>query len=979
MKNIIILAHEFSKLDKEKVIKIKHIIMALDFVEIVDKKSKEFIYNYFEINPDLHIYPKLQLLPKELDADDETIFDKRATLFIGRARKVGCLDREISRFYNPEFPSFFDTLDEDILDTFLEDELESDFFINREEEVTENEGFELLKTAMEIKKNLSSKLFGQAQAIESISDSIKNNIVSGSSTPKQTYLFLGPPATGKTYLAELLSEYLSEYVVKRFDMTQYTHLDSGGYLYGTARFWGNAKPGSLTSFVKKHPKSIIILDEFEKADNAVQTNLLTIFEGGFLQDACGWCPNSKPWGAPGEKGKQLKCSETEIDDIVDFTQTIFVITSNLGKELYSDSKFIELLDQDYTQAESMILDVLKREKKRKGDNDSGEQAIVPELVSRFSQANIVLFNNLAYDAFELIADQAFNTYKDEFCKKFKVSFDVSSDYALFLKTQILLLAPELDARRVKSKIGINFFDKVTDFFMSFGEDMPKFSTVKIVVDKDVRDYLSENINTYIADNKLVHELFRKNLTLKVKQEFSYKNEVITCFIKSCSLERVLKVKDFGADGLVFDIPNISFNDIAGHKMAKMRLQETIRFLKNPKYLEEFKIDAPKGMLLYGVSGTGKTLLAKAFAHEANLPFIAVTGSDLLDLNRIEKIFKKAKEYAPSIVFIDEIDAIGSRENNTNREIFINQFISELDGFSSNIDETVFVIAATNYKSKIDSAILRPGRIELHIQINALDRDARRYFLQDILETKPVEGAFDMDILLMYTTGMTGAQLELIGKEASIYCIRKKFKKITQDILLEQINIVKYGAKIQHKNLASILDHTAIHEAGHAVLHRLLMPHIKIEQVTVVPREETLGFVSYDSEDVIVNLSIEDIKNKIVIAYAGRTAQIKKYGKDLGMDTGASSDLKQATHYAYLAITRYGMDNELGYINLEELLNYNKEYYTQKIDQALQRWLEDGRKSTEKLVAEHWEKIEKLAKLLIKKEVVFEEEMNETIF
>ncbi len=968
MTNILSLALIISVRSNQTTIDLEHIKMTFSYIEILNEEAKNFIYEYLDIQPNLYVYDQPNTLGKNLKINLKDMLSYDALKFFAMLEQKGLTKDNFTRFYKQPI------IVEDILNyEDIDDDAINSFLSNNKPDI--NEGFNLLKTAIEIKKTLSSKLYGQDQAIESISDSIKNNILANTNSPKNTYLFLGPPATGKTYLAELLSEYLSGYKIKKFDMTQYTHNESGGYLYGTARFWGNAKPGSLTSFVRENPKSIIILDEFEKANNTVQTNLLTIFEGGFLQDSCGWCEGNKPWGSPDEKGKPLKCPETEIDDIIDFKQTIFIITSNLGKELYSDSKFISLLKQNHTQAESMIIDTLKREKKNDEDDEGSKPAIVPELISRLSQAHIVLFNNLTYQAFEAIADKAFNQYKEAFCKKFDIVFNISSDYKIFLKTQILLLAPELDARRVKSKIGINFFDRVTDYFMTFGDSMPEFSEVRVSISKKVKEYLLEHIDIHINNDKLVNELFRKNSTLDLNQEFSYKDGVVTSNIKDCSLSRIVKIKDFGEDGLVFDIPDISFEDIAGHKMAKMRLEETIKFLKYPKYLENFKIDSPKGMLLYGPSGTGKTLLAKAFAHEANLPFIAVTGSDLLNLSKIKSVFKKAKEYAPSIVFIDEIDALGTRSDNSNREIYINQFISELDGFSSNIDESIFVIAATNYKDKIDKAILRPGRIELHIQINSLDKEARRYFLQNIIDTKPIDGKFDMDMLLMYTTGMTGAQLELIGKEASIYCIRKNLDAITQDILVEQINIIKYGEKIQHKNLESILESTAIHEAGHAILHKVLMPHIKIEQVTVIPREDTLGFVSYNNEDNISNLTIEDIQNKIIIAFAGRLSQIKKYGKADGMDTGASSDLRQSTYYAYLAITKYGMDDELGYINIEEISKINNEHYIEKINEALHRWIDDGKNSAEILVNTHWEKIEKLTQLLIEKEVVFEEELS----
>lgn len=832
----------------------------------------------------------------------------------------------------------------------------------------------LIREAREMKRSLSEKLYGQDRAIESITDSIKNNILSNTNSPKSTYLFLGPPATGKTYLAQLMSENLKEYKVKKFDMTQYSHVDSGGQLFGTARNWGNAKIGALTSFVKKNPKAIIVLDEFEKANNQVQTNLLSIFEGGYLTDTCGWCGKGDsddiPWGGEDVLGTTIKCPEAEIIDKVDFTQTIFVITSNLGKELYSDHKFLEIIDKDYLQAESMILDALRREEKQ--DNQAGgeQPAIVPELISRFSQAQIVLFNRLNYKAYETIADNEFKAYTEAFCTEFGMKFKLSSNYKNFLITQVLSFAPELDARRIKSKIGVNFFDKVTDYIMNTGEDTTDFKEIKISISKEVTQFIKKHIKDDIENEKLVKELFRKNLVLDIEDKFTSVNGILTYKIISCQFTKVKRVKDFSEDGLVFNIPDVSFSDIAGHTKAKTRLNETIKFLKEPTLLTAFDIDSPKGMLLYGPPGTGKTLLAKAFAHEADLPFISTTGTDLLDSERTKKIFAKAKEYAPSIVFIDEIDALGDRNKDSNRKIPIGKLLSEMDGFSSSLDEAVFVIAATNFKESIDPAIIRPGRIELHIEIDNLDKEAREYFINKIKETKPIQGKLDMNKLLMYTAGMTGAQLKLIGQEASIYCIRHGIKAITQEILIEQINTIKYGEKISNRSIQEMLEETAIHEAGHAVLSKILMPHIKIEQITIAPRANTLGFVSFNNEDSNNNMSVQDFKNRICIAMAGRESQIKKYGNIEGVDTGASNDLEQATRSAYLAIAHYGMDEEVGYVNIDGIPN--AKYYNEMIDVALQKWLREGKEETKKLITEHWNKIEKLSKLLLEKEVVYED-------
>lgn len=846
----------------------------------------------------------------------------------------------------------------------------------------ENEAQKSIAFAKKLKEDLSKDLFGQEQAINTVVNSIKNNIMENKKAPKATYLFLGSPATGKTYLAELMSENLPNYKIMKFDMTQY-HQQNGGELYGYPAGWKGYGVGQLTGFVHRNPKAIIVLDAFEKCDTNIQSNLLGIFEGGKMRDGCGW---DKITDDPCSENLDIIYSDENANYMVDFTEAIFIITTSLGKELYLDNRFKELVKQDYIQAESMILEAIRREKKRDSRSGGLQQAILPELVSRFSQAHIVLFNKLNYAAFANIAKKVFLQYKDEFNKKYEIEFNQGSNFENFLKTQILNFAPELDARRIKDKVSTTFFNRITEYMMDSGKSTQEYSEIKVSISKACVAYLNEMVTPLIEDEILVKELFRKNVTLDIDDTITDKNGVITYKIRSCKFKQVTRIKDFSEDGLVFDIPNISFDDIAGHYKAKQRLHEVINFFKEPKRLESFNITPPKGMLLYGPPGTGKTMLAKAFAKEAELPFISVTGLELLQPEKTKQIFAKAKEYAPAIIFIDEIDTIGKRGGEESREVPINKLLSEMDGFSDNKGENIFVIAATNYKDNIDAAIIRPGRIEIHIEINNLDKDAREYFLNLIIEKKPTSGIFDMNKLLMYTAGMTGAQLELLGKEASYYCLRHSLPAITQDILIDQINAIKYGEQQSYLSPEEMFEETAIYEAGRAVISKVLMPHVHIEHISLTPKDNNEHFVSHNYNDVQDNMTVKDFKDKICVSLAGRTAQIKLFGEIEGMDTGASNDIQQATRDAYAAIAHYGMDKEVGYININGVMdakeksvsNKETEHYHAKIDTALERWMLEGEKSTTDLVNEHWHTIQNLSKLLLEKEIIYADELDEIL-
>jgi ATP-dependent Zn protease len=846
-----------------------------------------------------------------------------------------------------------------------------------------NQAFDYIKNANKMNDALKKELFGQDRAIASIVNSIKSNLSTQRDAPKATYLFLGPPATGKTYLAELMTKQIEGYKIRKFDMTQY-HEQNGGELYGYPKGWSGYSVGQLTGFVHDNPKSIIVLDAFEKADNVIQNNLLSIFEGGEMRDACGW---DKMTDMPCSDDDAKVYNEGNANYIVDFRQTIFIITSSLGKELYSDNRFIKLVEDDYIQAESMILDALKREEKPNIKTGGTQKAIIPELLSRFSQAIIVLFNKLNYVAYEEIGEKAFLEYQNVFEEQFEMEFHIEKNFQNFLKTQILIFAPEFDARRIKNKIGESFFSRVTDKILDAGIPIDHCDDIKVSLSKKVVSFMKENIEPLIKEEKLVKELFRKNIKLEVDDSFTIKDTTVIYRVKDCRFKQVKRIKDFSEDGLVFDIPNVSFDDIAGHHKAKSRLLEVIKFLKEPKLLSQFNVRPPKGMLLYGPPGTGKTLLAKAFSAEAELPFISITGVELLQLDKIKRVFEKAKEYAPSIIFIDEIDTIGKRGKDNSREVQINKFLAEMDGFSNKEDENVFIIAATNYKENLDTAIVRPGRIEIHIPVDDLDKDARRYFIEKIINNKPTEGAFDMNKLMIFTAGMTGAQLEMISKESSYYCIRHGIPAITQEILIQQINTIKYGDKHAEILDVKMYEKTAYREAAHVVVSKLLMPKVEIKQISVIPRNNSNGFIENNYEKLQKSTTIEGVKNRICVSLAGRVAQIKKYGQVDGMDIEASSDLKHAINEAYIAITHYGMDKEVRFVNLKgqkhpedkESNNPNQqECSNQKVDEAIDRWMRELEQETIELIDKNWNKVEALAKALLDKEIMYSEDLEEVV-
>ena len=912
MRTLFLTAKKFAIDDDASLITLVHLKKALTTLEFVDKDAKKLVLDYLQISPT----PSSLFTKENLDT----------------AAKHDKID------FDDNVLKFKKHLEEN---SFALSSIVSRIFIEK----TNN--LKAIKNRIQkLEESLKSKIFGQDQAIEAVCDKIVESSYNiATDTPKAIYFFLGPPATGKTMLSQLMGEELEGYdAFKIFDMTQYSSSKDGFGLFGLEKGYTDATEGKLTKFVKENPKSIVVFDEIEKTHPDVLSNFLMLLSAGEAED-----------GFTGET--------------VNFKETIVVFTSNLGSELYNNSNFIKMMGENPAEANSTIIEAIGREERI--IDGTQRKALSPELLSRLSQGQIVLFNKLPFSALLNIIKSKVLDVQENFEREFGLNIEYNS-FNSILSLLLLSFAPQIDVRKIKSRLPLALFDLITDFIRSNDN---KISKINFNIDEASIAFLNQELLSLDvnAQKSFLHNIFRKNETFTYELATDFKNNILTFTYSEIKRKKLARSVDFsGDDGLVFEVPNISFKNVAGHKVAKKRLLEIINILKEPKRLSEYDITAPKGMLLYGVPGTGKTMLAKAFANEADLPFIQTTGSEILDIDLMKKIFKKAREYAPSIVFVDEIDAIG-RRNGTNLDIRINQFLTEINGFSDNAEEQVFIVAATNLKEKIDDAILRSGRIDLHVEINALDREAREFFVNRILD-KPTSGTFDKEKILTYTAGMTGADLEKVARESSLYVFRNNLEAITQEIVIEQINTIKYGSRITHKDIDKEIASTAVHEAGHAVISHILMPEITIEQITVVPRDEALGFVSYDQDGHFGNMSRDDFKNKLCVAFAGREAQLKEYGIS-GLDTGAFNDLKMATRYAYIAIAYYGMDEDIGYLNTKGIPD-DKPFADEKIEQRVKVWLDEAQTRTQELITTHWEKVSLLAKLLQDKEIVNEAELLE---
>ena len=444
---------------------------------------------------------------------------------------------------------------------------------------------------------------------------------------------------------------------------------------------------------------------------------------------------------------------------------------------------------------------------------------------------------------------------------------------------------------------------------------------------------------------------------------------------------------------------VTFDDVAGLEEEKEELKEEVEFLKNPKKYIDMGARIPKGILLVGGPGTGKTLLAKAVAGEANVPFFSISGSDFVEMfvgvgaSRVRDMFKEAKANSPCIIFIDEIDAVGRHRGaglgggHDEREQTLNQLLFEMDGFATH--ESIIVMAATNRPDILDPALLRPGRFDRQIVVGRPDLKAREEILKLHAKNKPFVPGIDFKVIAKNTAGFSGADLENMINESALLAARKDKKTIDINDVEEAMVKVMMGPEKKSKIISEKEKKlTAYHEAGHAVVSRFLPSHDDIHEISIIPRGMAGGYTMYKPNEDKSYASKNEMKEQIVSLLGGRVAE------HLVLDdisTGASNDIERATKIAREMVTKYGMSEKLGPICFggteeevflgKDMATHSRDYSentASQIDAEIKEIVMNAYTSAERILKENIEKLHKVAKKLLENEKITGEEF-EAIF
>jgi ATP-dependent Zn protease len=807
----------------------------------------------------------------------------------------------------------------------------------------------LLSEVASVRRSLEAGLIGQERAIKDMTRYLALRGQEKTTGVRGLFVLAGPPASGKSLTASLLAKGLgTEYAVWSYDCSNLSSIHERSVLDGSPTNISGAQPGELTDFVRRHPKSVVVLEHFDRMHAGVQSFLMPLLESGFLKDMYGFfeqfdCKNTS-------NSKQIADSE------VDFRNVYLVLTVEAGAELYDAPTLVERLRADGgdAQVSSALINALATARNELSQPPG--LCFSPPVLSRLvADGAIVLLQPLGWQALLRICRDGVTAARNQLRIITNHKLQVHILPAMLDSLAPLLVLAEggqADPRRLGcDRLLDSLFGTLCDRWFT---GIPVADRIEVRLSDADRAVVAAMVADLEADP--VRTLFRTRQRLlfdTVLENADHDGDILWC--RNPRLVKECVAMDYqGSDALLVDVPGITLDYVAGHDAVKAKLRRQVALMRDSRSLAAQGIRPPGGCLFHGSPGTGKTTLARAFAGEAKLPFVAVNGPDLISLEFQRKIFAKLRRYAPAVLFVDELDAIGTRSGK-GLDPAINTLLAEIDGFSSRVGEPIFVVGATNLRHKIDPALLRPGRLELSFEVSAPDRSARRFLLERIAGR--LVGGSVGESLIDYSSGMSGAQIEAACREMIL--LPCPLEEQQARMVLEEVVFGEHAVLSEELRQA-----ISFHEAGHAVA-MVRGEIVRVDYVSLTAREGNAGHV-WSSSSSPGNLTATKARAMIASILAGRVAQCLYGGdSDRGTDSGDMSDLQKATRLAYHAVGYLGLDPVIGSVALpKQESGFTMPELARQVEERVRIWLSEAEQAARQLLQKHWPEVEAVAAELL---------------
>lgn len=845
-------------------------------------------------------------------------------------------------------------------------------------------------------QQVAHEIPGQAAVVEAVAADLVQQLTSKTQKGSVRCLLHGKEAWGSVELARMLAATLAShqgYRVLEIDCSAYRSEGEAASWDGAKSYWAGSSPGEVTSFIQRHPKAVIIFRRIDETLPAVMAALRPALSDGQMVDNFGLGSQdskSKTDDRKGTSGRQ----DSEAGIVIDTRQAVFIFTAEYGSDWLTHPQVDTVLGDTPEQRSANLVGELSRATREyRGEHIRRFDTMVLQALSNHHH----VINPVSWKALHAHAIRQWPEVQQQVLQQLGGSLSVASDEDLDDFISLLLLSHGAAVSLAHAQSEALYRTAFQPLQLRQLQKMPQagaaVTSLEVGLTPGAREQWRKLQVQLGADP--VAALRRRHMFLRLqfahRQRRKGRSAGVIWHVDQVSLLPVRALADYtGSSGIVSRIPAERFDDVCGHENAKDYLRSVIAQLKAPGQLTKLGIQPPRGVMLYGPPGTGKTLLARALAGEAQLPFISIMGTELLNPDAVRRVYEVAHRNEPCVIHIDEADALGSRgKQSPVHDAAINFLLGKIDGFSSSTG--IFHVLTSNRPNELDMALLRPGRIEQYFLIDALDSQARQQQLSKLwplLRVSKAGMAQAQQAILEQTQGMTGAELKQLHAEVVRDALGKRLgseadkelpvPKLTLEAVLSIVGRLRFGGALGKPLEERMRRRIAVHEAGHALAQCLLFPQQPVSQITIVPRRQMAGAViaSHEQQDYQEDTA-SVIRNRMTVLLAGRAAEIMLYGAD-GASGGAAKDLNDASELACKAVTAYGLDAELGCLSLSALGDTVSENLRERVEHRVQHWVKTAAADALRLLHQYRQLHQAFVETLLKQGTLYRQEIYELI-